>query len=70
MAATREATPTDFKGDVCRVADDKSGATPLWECPCRECWALECSTFDMFDDMGPAPTYAEWCSYFPVPGQG
>jgi len=25
----------------CRVSADKTGQTPLWECPCRECWRLE-----------------------------
>lgn len=37
------------------IADDE---TPLWECPCRECWKLEMEINDILDIPGIA--YDEW----------
>ena len=42
----------------CAVAADKTGQTPLWDCPCRECWKLEQDLNDMLDI--PKEKYSEW----------
>jgi hypothetical protein len=48
----------------CR-AEASGGAIPLWECPCRGCWSLECTTYDYSrEDATPAPTYAQWVAGF------
>ena len=49
----------------CRAnpGNDRAKEVPLWECPCRECWALECATYDD-PEMGKPPTYAEWLAGF------
>ena len=42
----------------CAVAADKTGQTPLWDCPCRECWKLEQDLNDMLDIEREA--YNQW----------
>lgn len=40
------------------IVDDN---TPLWECPCRECWALEMDLCDPDNDRdSQRVTYKEW----------
>lgn len=54
----------------CRVAADPDDQIPLWECPCVECWALECLSVREAndsshpDDQCHVPTYAEWLEGF------
>ena len=48
------------------IATHNSGSNgeaevPLWECPCRECWALEQGAIHSCDEMEDSrETYSEW----------
>jgi hypothetical protein len=57
---------TEIRDVQCRVAADPDDQTPLWMCPCRECWRLECSAIRLTsDDETPVlPRYSEWLAGF------
>lgn len=46
------------KVEECKVFADPKHQTPLWECPCRECWKLETDLNKSMDIE--TETYQEW----------